>query len=92
MPQQPLLAPQTAAVSRQLRAPAAADDAMAGHDDGDRIAAVGRADRAHRLGVVNGYGDVLVAGSLAVVDAEKLLPDLPLEWGALQIQGQVEAA
>jgi len=51
MPQQPLLTPQTTAIPGQLRAPAAADDAMAGHDDGDRIAAVGGA---HGLGVVDG--------------------------------------
>ena len=59
MPQQPLLAPQTAAVAGELGTPAAADDAVAGHDDGDRVAAVGRAHRAHGLGIVDSVGDGL---------------------------------
>ena len=75
MAQEPLFAPEAAAVAGELRAGAAADDAVAGHDDGDGVAAVGGADGAHGLGVVDGVGDGLVAGGLAVVDAEKLLPD-----------------
>ena len=92
MAQEPLFAPEAAAVAGELRAGAAADDAVAGDDDGDGVAAVGGADGAHGLGVVDGVGDGLVAGGVAVADAEKLLPDLALERGAVQGQGQIEAA
>ena len=57
MPQQPLLAPEAAAVAGELWAAAAADDAVAGDDDGDRIAAVGGADGAHGLEVASGGWD-----------------------------------
>ena len=66
MPQEPFFAPEAAAVAGELRAGAAADDAVAGHDDGDRVAAVGGAYGAHGLGVVDSVGDGLVAGGLAV--------------------------
>ena len=92
MPQEPLFAPEAAAVAGELRAGAAADDAVAGDDYGDRVAAVSGADCAHGLGVVDSVGDGLVAGGLAVADAEKLLPDLALKRGAVQGQGQIEAA
>ena len=65
MPQQPLLTPEAAAVAGELRATAAADDAVAGHDDGDRVAAVGGADGAHGLGVVNGGWDAAQIESVA---------------------------
>ena len=66
MAQQPLFTPEAAAVAGELRAGAAADDAVAGHDDGHRIASVGRAHRAHGFGVVDSVGDGLVAGGVAV--------------------------
>ena len=96
VPQQPLFAPQAAAVTGQLRTrpaacPVAADDAVAGNDDGNRITAVGRAHGAHGFGVANRVGNRLVTGRLAIPDAEKLLPDLTLKRRAVQGQGQVEA-
>src|SRR5262245_57888955 len=49
--EQPPLAVESAAVARQR--PVGADDAMAGHDDGDRIRAVRRPDGPHRRGLSN---------------------------------------
>ena len=54
MPQEPLFAPEAAAVAGELGAAAAADDAVAGHDDGDWVTAAGGANRAHGFGVVDG--------------------------------------
>ena len=92
VPQQPLLPPQPSPVTRQLRPAAAADDAVTGDDDRNRVASVGRADGAHGFGVVDGRGDRAVTCGLAVADAEKLLPDLALKGRAFEGQGQVEAA
>ena len=55
--QEPLFAPEAAAVAGELCGAAAADDAVERHDDGDRIAAVSGADGAHGLGVVDGCWD-----------------------------------
>ena len=44
------------------------------------------------LGLSIAIGDGLVAGGVAVADAEQLLPDLALKRGAVQGQGQIEAA
>ena len=57
MPQEPLFAPEAAAVAGEFWEAAAADDAVAGYDDGDRVTAVGGADGAHGLGVVDGGWD-----------------------------------
>ena len=97
MPEEPLFAPQAAAVTGELGTGAAAcavaaDDAVAGHDDCHRIASVGRAHGAHGFGVVDGVGNRLIAGGFAVRDAEKLLPDLSLTGRAVQGEGQIEAA
>ena len=47
------------------RPPAAADNTMTGHNNGDPVAAVGRFDRAHGLGVINGGYNVIQAEALA---------------------------
>src|SRR5215207_7645601 len=67
------------------------DDAVARHDDRDRVGAVRGADRARDHGLVaQAPGDVAIARGLAVRDALQLGPDLLLELRALARERQVE--
>ena len=57
-------------------------------DDGQRVLAVGVADRARSFGVADGRSQPLVASRVAKRDGSQFTPDFPLEWGSLtQIQG-----
>src|SRR5262245_47780315 len=58
MGEQPPLPVEAAAVSRELSV--GSDDAMTGDDDGDRVGAVGRADRADGRGLANPPGQFAV--------------------------------
>ena len=80
MLEQPLLARQAAAVAGQRAV--RADDAMAGHDDADRVLAVGQARRAHRLGLADAPRQLGVADGLAAPDLAQRPPDALLERGA----------
>ena len=68
-----------------------ADHPMAGHDDGDRIAAVGGADGAGRTGLAQALGQLPVGARLAVRDLQQAVPDRALERRAGEVQRQVEA-
>ena len=68
----------------------AADNAMAGNDDGQRIAAVGGAHRPHRCRPVDGAGNIRVAAQSTPGYSRQRGPDRALEGGARRCQGQVE--
>ena len=88
MLQQPTLAVEPAAVARQ--AAVRADHAVARHDDRDRVAAVGGADRAGAVRPPDLPGDLAIAARLAVRDREQRLPDVLLEVGAAHVELEVE--
>jgi len=88
MPEQPLLAPEPTAIADQPPVPA--DDAMTGHDDRDRVLAIGRAHRPHCARVAQPVGDILVGDRGAIRNGQQLPPDLLLKLGADQVQRQVE--
>src|SRR5437763_6185259 len=64
----------------------AADDAMARHDDRDRVAADGGADGPARRGHAERAGDVAVAARRARGDLQEGLPHFALERRPLQIE------
>ena len=63
------------------------DDAVAGHDQRDRVVAEGRAHGPDRLRAPDLGGDPAVRPDLAARDLEGLVPDVPLEVG---VAAQVE--
>ncbi len=68
MIQQPLLAPDAAAVSGQTAV--ASDDPVAGNNDGYRIFVVGIAHGAEGVGVAQRMGDVSIRNGLKVWENE----------------------
>src|SRR5437660_5640870 len=86
MLQEPLLAAEPAAIAGQ--AAVRADDAVAGHDDADRVLAVGQADCAHRLGLADAAGQFGVADRAAALDARQRPPHAFLEGGARGLHRQ----
>ena len=68
-----------------------ADDAVAGGDDRDRVAAVGRADGADRVLMADLACERAIAAGLAERDRQQRLPDFALERRAAERQRQVEA-
>ena len=88
MQQQPFLAPQPAAIADHLAV--AADDAVAGHDDRDRVASRRRADGAQPARVLDRARQLGVRDGLTVGDRGDRLPDALLEGGPLEGQGQVK--
>src|SRR5947209_822584 len=86
--EQPALAVDAAAVPGQLAV--AADDAVAGNDDGDRVLAVGQPDGAAGFGVADPLGQLAVGDGLAVGNVCKCLPYPPLEQRAGRRQRQLE--
>src|SRR5205809_4065930 len=86
--EEPALPVQTAAESCEL-APGA-DDAVAGHDDGNGVLAVGGADGAGQADVAEAARDLAVAARDAERDRAKLLPHAQLEGGAGWVQRQIE--
>ncbi len=69
-----------------------ADDAVAGHDDGQWVAPIGRTDGTHGPGSMYGAGDVAIRGCFAVRDRRQRLPDRTLKVRASQCKGQVEGS
>lgn len=67
-----------------------ADDAMARHNDGDRVGGAGASDRANGSGLADGAGDLGVRARGAVGDAAKLVPDAALERGGLHVKRQID--
>src|SRR3954470_20397645 len=67
-----------------------ADDAVARHDDGDRVAAVGRADGLGEIAVAERPGEVAVAARLAVGDLAEQPPHLLVEDVPARRERQVE--
>src|SRR6478609_3945270 len=67
-----------------------ADDAMAGHDDADRVLAVGSADGAGLVRVPEPARLLAVADRLPVGDGAQRLPRPQLEVGAVRVERQVE--
>jgi len=66
------------------------DHAMAGDDDRNRIAPVGRADRAGLAGVAEAPGLLAVADRLSVRDLPEHPPHSLLERRAAWIEGEIE--
>ena len=77
---QRLFAPQAAGIPGEL-APCA-QDAVAGHDDADRVVAHGAAHGAHGAGFVQLRGQLAVALALAAGHGQQGLPHGLLEGGA----------
>ena len=88
--QQLLLDREAAAEARQRTI--RADDAMAGNDDGNGIAAIREAHRARGFRVAEIRGQPAVRRGLAVGNVQQAFPDPALEIGAARIQRQVELA
>ena len=63
-----------------------ADDAMARHHDRDRIAAVGRSDRARLPQVAQLLREIAVRARLAVRDREQRVPNRLLERSAREVE------
>lgn len=86
--QQKRLALHAAAVAGQP--PACAEDAVAGDDDGNRVAPVGEAHRPRRAGAAEASGEVAVGAGCAVGDGAEGVPDSRLERGSDGGEGQSE--
>src|SRR4051812_16333614 len=67
-----------------------ADDAVARHDHGDRVAPVRAADRTAGAPRAHAAGDLGVRGRLAVRDRAHGLPDAPLERRAGEVEVELE--
>ena len=79
---------QSAAVAHQF--PIAADDAVAGHDDGKGIPAIGGSNGARGPGVSNGFGNLSVRCRVSVRYGPKGLPDFELKRGSLRSESDLE--
>lgn len=81
------LAPVVAAESAR-----AADDAVAGHQKGNRVAADGGADCAMRLRSADGLGQLCVGREPASRYAQQCVPNLELEVGTAQVEREWRSA
>ena len=90
MRQQPLLARQAAAVTRQ--GAVRTDHAMTRQDDGDRIAAIGEPDRARSAGIAEISRQLAIAPSLAVRNLAQRRPDSLLKRRTMKLERQVKLA
>src|SRR3954453_872270 len=63
---------------------------MAGHDDRDRVAAIGGTHRSGSVRTSDLLRDLAVAARLAVGDREQRLPDVLLEVRAAHVELEVE--
>src|SRR6266700_1165048 len=88
MLEQPAFAIQAAAEAGQLTA--RPDHAVTGHDDGDRVLAVGGAHGASGARVAEAPRQLAVARGGAVGDGAEEIPHLPLEGRAGRLERQVE--
>jgi len=79
---------QAAAVAGEFAV--AADDAMAGDDDGDGIGSIGEADGARGFGIADAAGEFAVGDGLAVGNVAEQLPDFLLKGRALGSEREVE--
>lgn len=86
--EQPFLAPQTATITDQLAV--FADDAMAGYDDGDRVAAVGGSHGPYGCRSTDTPCNILIGCRAAIRNRLQALPDLLLEFGSAQGQADIE--
>src|SRR6185437_12294359 len=87
--EQPALGRQTAAEARE--AAVRADHAMAGHDDRQRVLAVGRTHGARCLRIAELARDRAVVRRLAVWDAQQFEPDALLKIRPLRREWQIES-
>src|SRR2546425_1259513 len=86
--QQELLAREAAGVPGQTSA--ASDDAVAGHDDADRVPRVGGAHGPDGGPVADRVGELGIGASLPVGDGDQQIPDAPLELRAGGRDGERE--
>ena len=86
MGDQPAFAVEAAAIAGQGRV--GADHPVAGHNDGDRVGAVGEPDGAAGGGAADALGEVAVADRRAGRDAAQFGPDLALERCAAGLHRQ----
>lgn len=86
--EQQALALEAASIAGQ--APVGPDDAVAGNDDRDRIAAVGKPDRARGGGPAHTPCELAVGRRLPVWDLPQRLPDAALEGRAANHKRDVE--
>ena len=83
--EEPLLAVHSAAVAGE--GTVGADDAMAGNDDGDGVAAVCAADGAAGGGIADAAGLLGIAAGLAEGDGLEVFPGAGFEIGSLEEEG-----
>src|SRR5689334_7295824 len=69
----------------------AADDAMAGDDDRDRVLTVGRSDRPHGVGAANLRRDRRIAPRFTVRNLRQRAPDVLLKRRAPRRQRYIES-
>jgi len=86
--EQVLLAFQAAAVAGEVTR--GSDDAVAGHDDADRVASIGQADRPGGAGASDPLGELAVGPCFAVRDLPQSGPHGALKRGTDEIHRQVE--
>src|SRR5690242_13912884 len=67
-----------------------ANDAVAWHDDGDRVGGAGASDGANGFGLAERAGDLRVGARAAARDALQLSPNTTLECGGLQIERKLD--
>lgn len=65
---------------------------MAGSNDRNRIASVGRTNRADRFDIADAPRDLTVRARLAERDPQQLIPHAPLKLGTTEIYRKVEDA
>ena len=87
MAQEPSLPLQASTISRQPTR--GTNDPVAGHDDGDRIRAIGQADGPHALGRSNLDGQALIAECLTCRNGAKAGPNPALKFSAIGLPCQV---
>src|SRR6185295_4799094 len=85
MLQEPLLAPQSAAIARERAI--GPNYPVTGHDDGNGIAAIGKTHCPHGILVAQPNGQLAVGNCRAARNALQLIPYLALKFRAAAIRG-----
>src|SRR5690606_26431647 len=85
--EQPFLRGQTAAKARKRAI--RADHTVTGHDDGERVLAIGKTNGARSLWIADGTRNIGIAARLAIGNAGKLAPDTKLERRADRREGDI---
>src|SRR6185295_11224802 len=87
MLQEPLLAPQSAAIARKRAI--GPDYPVTGHDDGNGIAAIGKTHCPHGILVAQPNGQLAIGDCRAAGNPLEFIPHLALEFRAAAIGGDI---